>query len=94
MLSHLIGRPEEGGSLGGPVGTAEEAAAGEVTDRMSTKFHLSVDLFISTPPPPDTPGSNHCDAAFFSFVCFSCSEAGPVDPLKVEQVSEFCPTSL
>lgn len=40
MLSPLIGRPEEGGSPGGPVGTAEEAAAGEVTDRMSSFISL------------------------------------------------------
>lgn len=33
------------------MGTAEEAAAGEVTDRKC----ISLDLFISVPPPPLPP---------------------------------------
>lgn len=63
------------------------------SDWQDVQFHLSVDLFISVPVPTRR-SPTIVMLLFLWFVCFSCSDTGPVDPLKVEQVSEFCPTSL
>lgn len=85
MLSPLIGRPEEGGSPGGPVGAAEEAAPGEVTDRMSS----FISLWTFSSASPTRRGPTIVMLLFLLFVCFSCSETGPVDPLKVEVFQNF-----
>lgn len=67
------------------MGAAEEAAAGEVTDRMSS----FISLWTFSSASPTRRGPTIVMLLFLLFVCFSCSETGPVDPLKVEVFQNF-----
>lgn len=74
------------------MGTAEEAAAGEVTDRKRSR--PSADLFVSVQPRPSSLQAPTIVILVFCFFFDSSSKTEPVDPRKVEKVTELCPTSL
>lgn len=76
------------------MGAAEEAAAGEVTDRKAW-FHPSGPLLSALHQPPP---SLRCVARALHLISpldvVSASKTEPVERQRVEQVTEPCPTSF